>query len=279
MMMIRTSLLLIALILNSGVFSQSAIKVEVSFDKKVVLLFPQNIEWHELGSTDQTDIGIDEFRCVLQANEELGTGYFPTNLQISTEDGHYYVFELVYNNSTTNTLIPIKAENSVYKRDVKRKKPEVAAGDNTIKSRGVIDQILENERSVFGTTVQGMTYLFMGTYNTDSHVYFHIKVENKTDIPFDLDLISFFLEKKGAGKRKKSTSSKEAFTHGDIINGDIRIIDRDSSVDYICVFPKFTMDSDKRFLIEIHELEGDRDGVLELKPYDITSSQYIRKNR
>jgi len=100
------------LISISTAFAQD--KLEISFDKSVILVFEQPVKpkgWN-CGQKELVGIGVQENKVIVQAKEE----YFDeTNLVIELTDGSIYAFTLVYNNNPKNFFFVIPSARAAYK--------------------------------------------------------------------------------------------------------------------------------------------------------------------
>ncbi|MEO9849277.1 MAG: DUF4138 domain-containing protein [Reichenbachiella sp.] len=277
------TVLLVYFGLMAVVYGQASI-VEVSYDKKVVLLFSENIDWMEVGE-DQMDVTKEDKRAVLQVNDldviEGKVDFFETNLIVSTVDGSVYAFELEFNNTPKRVFHLIKNSDAVHNgvstgsHGNKVEKEEKGADDYDF----MFDKILKEDLVIDGDNTQGISMDFYGVYNSSKELFVRFRLRNETNIPYDIDVVSFFIDKKGSNNRKKSTSYKVPLIPIERnSNGEISRIDREDYVDYVFGFQKFRIDKDKIFLIEVHEHEGDGVLKIEVTPKDIENSLYVSRS-
>lgn len=252
-------------------------QIEVSFDKKVILLFEDNILGFELG--DNTTVGCitTDNRIILQSPKEWGDAFYETNLLVWTNTGYYFTFIITYNNNPSSFFHVIKNRNARY-QDFKTPKGDKQAEEGSdIEIDSICSLLIKSENYIFtlGTINKKMELAVVGIYVDELYLYVETYIYNSADINYDIELISFFINGKGENRRIKTAVQKENLTPIFIKNGGVKTIERQMGIAQVFVFKKFTIDMDKELAIELNENNGDRNLITHLRANDIIDAKNV----
>lgn len=122
--------------------------------------------------------------------------------------------------------------------------------------RLIMKSVYENDKRRIrhiGCKRFGIQYLLKGLYTHNDLLYFHTQVKNSSNVPFDVDFITFKVVDKKVMKR---TAMQEqviyplrAYNYVTCVNG------RDSECT-VFALPKFTIPDDKKLVVEMYEKQA-----------------------
>ncbi len=263
---------IIVFVHSISIFSQNSLDTIYANDAKTVsLFFPKPIR--------QGIVGKSHF--VFSYNQESHQ-YFgllqatpgkDSNLLAITSNGHVYSYILKYAENLSKLNYFITEQESIG-----NEKPRHEV-QNTDKSDSVkMDSILPNQstlykeacaslmmnpkRKVKRSKIKNRIKLSVTdiTYN-DNAIYFLMEIENKSIIDYDVNFLRFFITDKLSTRKKSSQTllKKPVYIH--LLPGKIK---GNSKSDFVVVFSKFTIGNDKKIMIELNEMIGERDVKLKI---------------
>lgn len=269
--------------------------IKVGISTAVHLIFESPLRKAHIGLGEQIDASgnrvkdiyteidsIDNQRLSLTAAIEM---FETTNLFVETEEG-YYNFILKYSTWPPNQLIPIfNSQATIQKKkgllekkskDITMKDP--SSGNDTINQW---TETILRKRSVdptIGEINQKMQVYLNGIYVNEKYIFFRVTMKNNGNISFELGN-EFFqvveIESKGTRvKRAKETDEQKETTF--IKNNDQNKIDGKKEVSKVYVFKKFTVDTRKRFVIDLWEKSpGQRKFQLKIPAKELLKAELI----
>jgi len=258
--------------------------LEVTFDKTVHIIFPAAIRYVDLGSADLLAAKADGTENVLRVKAAQRDFSSESNLSVITDDGSYYSFNVKYADE------PVKL--SVEMADFIRNNKTVDHPDNTtsvlLTDLGnespllvnlIMQSIYKNDRREIkhvGCKRFGIQYTLKGIYSHNNLLYFHTQLKNSSNVPFNVDYISFCIVDKKVAKRtatqKQSIVPLRAYNQIMVING--RKTERT-----VFTLPRFTLPDGKQLLVELNEKDGGRHQSLTLGNDDLLRAKGISKLR
>lgn len=231
-------------------------------DKVTQLIFPAEVVKFRTGYTSEDAVSQRD-GCVMyiQPVDSLPE----TNLNVQTADGRYYAFDVVYNNAAAEVNYIVDPSMAIYRDDalLDVSQPnsyadgmaaEVGDDDPALlfaRVREQPDYIVANNVA----RLQRLTVLLKGVWADATHVYFKMRIENDSNVPFDVDCIAFSI----TARRTKKTSTQERLQIvPEDVDTEIHRVDAQSFCEVIYRFGKFTIGKDKILLAEVLERGGDR---------------------
>lgn len=115
----------------------------------------------------------------------------------------------------------------------------------------------ENKRKVkhIGSKRFGIQYLLKGIYVHSDLLYFHTEIKNQSNVPFDVDYITFKVVDKKVAKR--TAIQEQVLLPVRAYNYVVRVAGKKMEQTVFCL-PKFTIPDDKELVVEMNEKEGGR---------------------
>jgi len=256
--------------------------LEVTFDKTVHIIFPAAIRYVDLGSPDLLAAKADGTENVLRVKAAQRDFSRESNLSVITEDGSYYSFNVKYADE------PVKL--SVEMADFIRNNKTVDHPDNTtsvlLTDLGnespllvnlIMQSIYKNDRREIkhiGCKRFGIQYTLKGIYSHNNLLYFHMQLKNSSNVPFNVDYISFKIVDKKVAKRtaiqEQSIAPLRAYNQMMVING--RKTERT-----VFTLPQFTVAEGKKLLVELNEKNGGRHQSFVVENADLVRAKSISK--
>src|SRR5665647_847433 len=230
--------------------------LEVTLNKTVHIIFPAAIRYVDLGSADLLAAKADGTENVLRVKAAHRNFSRESNLSVITEDGSYYSFNVKYADE------PVKL--SVEMVDFIRNNKTVDHPDNTtsvlLTDLGnespllvnlIMQSIYKNDRREIkhiGCKRFGIQYTLKGIYSHNNLLYFHMQLKNSSNVPFNVDYISFKIVDKKVAKRtaiqEQSIAPLRAYNQIMVING--RKTERT-----VFALPRFTLPDGKKLLVAV----------------------------
>ena len=228
-------------------------RIEWRRDKVTQIIFPADVVKFRTGYTSDDAISQSDGRVMyIQPVDAMPE----TNLNVQTADGRYYAFDVmaIYQEEQFSEHPQIEPRSlgteqpaAVDENPVERLTPEQLFA----KVRKQPDYIVANNVA----RLQKLTILLKGVYVDEAHVYFKFRLENSSNVPFDVDYIAFSV----TARKTKKTSTQERLQILPVgADTEIHRVDAKSSREVIYRFEKFTIGKEKILLAEVLEQGGDR---------------------
>jgi conjugative transposon TraN protein len=237
--------------------------MEVTFDKTVHIIFPATIKYIDLGSANIIAGKADGAENVIRVKAAVRNFKVETNFSVITEDGSFYTFNVKYANEPLlmsvemNDFIhdgdAVSRPNNgleVYLKELNNESPQMV--------QLIMKSIYNNNRSDInhiGSMLFGVQYLLKGIYTHDGLLYFHTQINNLSNVPFDLDFITFKIVDKKVMKR---TAIQETVIFPIRAFNYVTRVDGKSSERTVFTMDKFTIPDDKQLIVELNEKKGGR---------------------
>jgi len=258
--------------------------LEVTFDKTVHIIFPAAIRYVDLGSADLLAAKADGTENVLRVKAAQRDFSRESNLSVITEDGSYYSFNVKYADEP--------AKLSVEMADFIRNNKTADHPDNTttvlLTDLGnespllvnlIMQSIYKNDRREIkniGCKRFDIQYTLKGIYSHNNLLYFHTQLKNSSNVPFNVDYISFKIVDKKVAKRtaiqEQSIAPLRAYNQ-------IIVIDGRKTERTVFTLPRFTLPEGKQLLVELNEKDGGRHQSFTLGNDDLLRAKGISKLR
>jgi len=237
--------------------------LEVTFNKTVHVIFPSAIRYVDLGSADLLAAKADGTENVLRVKAALRDFSRESNLSVITEDGSYYSFNVKYANEPVKLSVEMtdflhdgEATNrpnnalQVYMQELGQESPLLV--------RLIMQSIYKNnDREIkhIGCKRFGIQHLLKGIYTHNGLLYFHLQLKNSSNIPFNVDFITFKIVDKQVAKR---TAIQEQVIWPIRAYNNLMLINGKHTERMVFVLPKFTIPDDKMLVVELNEQNGGR---------------------
>lgn len=134
----------------------------------------------------------------------------------------------------------------------------------------------ENKRHVkhIGSKAFGIQYLLRGIYTHNGLLYFHTQVRNQSNVPFEVDFVTFKIVDKKVMKRtaiqEQIVFPLRAYNYATLVAGN-----KDERT--VFTFDKFTIPAGKVLVVELNEKSGGRHQSFTVESEDIVRAKVINE--
>ena len=256
--------------------------LEVTFSKTTHVIFPAAIRYVDLGSADLLAAKADGTENVLRVKAALRDFSRESNLSVITEDGAYYTFNVKYADEPVKLSVEMadflhdgEAVNrpnnalEIYMRELGNESPLLV--------RLIMKSIYKNDRREvkhIGCKRFGIQYLLKGIYSHNGLLYFHMQLKNSSNVPFDIDHLTFRIVDKKVAKRTA--------IQGQVLwplrsYSNVQVVAGKTSERMVLTLPKFTFPDDKHLVVELYEKEGGRHQSFTVENADLVRARVINE--
>ena len=256
--------------------------LEVTFDKTVHIIFPSAIRYIDLGSSNIIAGKADGAENVIRVKAAVRNFKMETNFSVITEEGSFYTFNVKYANEPL--LMSVEMKDFIHDGDT------VSHPNNALevylKELGnespmmvhlILKSIYKNDRreiNQIGSMSFGIQYLLKGIYTHNGLLYFYTQINNSSNVPFDLDFITFKIVDKKVMKRTPIQETVifpiRAFNYVTRVGGK-------SSERTVFALDKFTIPEDKELVVELNEKNGGRHQRFFVESSDIVGANVVNE--
>lgn len=256
--------------------------LEVTFSKTVHIIFPSAIRYVDLGSADLLAAKADGAENVLRVKAALRDFSRESNLAVITEDGAYYTFNVKYADEPVKLSVEMtdfihdgEAVNrpnnamEIYMRELGSESPLLV--------KLIMKSIHKNDNREIkhiGSKRFGIQYTLKGIYTHNGLLYFHMQLKNSSNVPFDVDYITFKIVDKKVAKR---TAIQEQVIVPLRAHNNLTLIGGKRTERVVFTLPKFTIPDDKHLVIELNEKEGGRHQSFTVENADLVRAKVINE--
>ncbi|MEA4809366.1 conjugative transposon protein TraN [Macellibacteroides fermentans] len=256
--------------------------LEVTFNKTVHVIFPAPIRYVDLGSADLLAAKADGTENVLRVKAALRDFSRESNLSVITEDGNYYTFNVKYADEPVKLSVEMtdflhdgEAVNrpnnalAVYMQELGQESPLLV--------KLIMQSIYKNnDREIkhLGSKRFGIQHTLKGVYTHNGLLYFHLQLKNSSNVPFNVDFITFKIVDKKVAKR---TAIQEQVIWPLRAYNNLMVIGGKRTERTIFTLPKFTIPDDKMLVIELNEQEGGRHQRFTVDNADLVRAKVINE--
>lgn len=256
--------------------------LEVTFSKTVHIIFPAAIRYVDLGSADLLAAKADGVENVLRVKAALRDFSKESNLAVITEDGAYYSFNVKY----ADEPVKLSVEMTDFIHDGEAVNRPNNAMEIYMKELGSESPLLvklimksiheNNKREIkhIGSKRFGIQHTLKGIYSFNGLLYFHLQLKNSSNIPFDVDYITFKIVDKKVAKR---TAIQEQVIWPLRAFNNLTLIDGKRTERSVFTLPKFTIPDDKQLVVELNEKEGGRHQHFIVENADLVRAKEINE--
>ena len=256
--------------------------LEVTFNKTVHIIFPAAIRYVDLGSADLLAAKADGAENVLRVKAALRDFSRESNLAVITEDGAYYTFNVKYADEPVKLSVEMtdfihdgEAVNrpnnamEIYMRELGSESPLLV--------KLIMKSIYKNDNREIkhiGSKRFSIQYTLKGIYTHNGLLYFHMQLKNSSNVPFDVDYITFKIVDKKVAKR---TAIQEQVIVPLRAHNNLTLVGGKKTERAVFTLPKFTIPDDKHLIIELNEKEGGRHQSFVVENADLVRAKIINE--
>ena len=252
--------------------------LEVTFDKTVHIIFPSAIRYIDLGSSNIIAGKADGAENVIRVKAAVRNFKTETNFSVITEEGSFYTFNVKYANEPL--LMSVEMKDFIHDGDTVSHPNNALevylkelGNESPLMVHLIMKSIYKNDRreiNQIGSMSFGIQYLLKGIYTHDGLLYFYTQINNSSNVPFDLDFITFKIVDKKVMKR---TAIQETVIYPIRAFNYVTRVGGKSSERTVFAMDKFTIPNDKEFVVELNEKNGGRH-----QRFLVESSDIVRAN-
>jgi len=256
--------------------------LEVTFNKTVHVIFPSAIRYVDLGSTDLLAAKADGTENVLRVKAALRDFSRESNLSVITEDGNYYTFNVKYADEPVKLSVEMtdflhdgEAVNrpnnalAIYMQELGQESPLLV--------KLIMQSIYKNnDREIkhIGSKRFGIQHTLKGIYTHNGLLYFHLQLKNSSNVPFNVDFITFKIGDKKVAKR---TAIQEQVIWPLRAHNNLMLVGGKRTERMIFALPKFTIPDDKMLIVELNEQNGGRHQSFTVDNADLVRAKVINE--
>ena len=244
--------------------------LQVTFDKTVHIIFPASV----------TYVKADGAENVIRVKATKRWFKGETNMSVITEDGSFYAFNVKYAKEPDKLNIEMKDfihDGSAVNRpnnsmDIYLKE---LGSESPVLVRLVMKSIWkQNERIVkhIGSKGFGIRFLLKGIYTHNGLLYFHTEIKNSSNVPFDVDYVTWKIVDKKVVKR---TAIQEQVIQPLRTQNFVLNVSGNSSERTVWTMDKFTLPDDKCLVVELAEKNGGRNQQFVIENSDLVRAKLI----
>lgn len=242
-------------------------KVELTQNKTTHILFPSSIEYVDLGSSEIIASKVEATSNVLRL-KTIKEDITATNFTVITSDGKYYSFNATYKKEPIQLSYDLtKFEKQVSKRQSEALFKELGTTSPSLTDLFMKAIIKKNKKELnIKSKNYGVEARLKSIYTQDGKLYFHLSINNKSNLPYTVDYVSFKIKDKRTTKR---TTVQEVVLKPIRRYNDFQTINSQSRQDNVFMLDQFTMSNKQMLLIEVNEKNRVRNQVLKVKNSDL----------
>ena len=256
--------------------------LEVTYDKTTHIIFPSAVRYVDLGSPNLVAGKADGAENVIRVKAVVRNFRDETNMSVITESGSFYTFNVKY--ADEPLLLNIEMKDFIHDGS-KVNRPNNALdiylkelGSESPKLVQLINKSIhkENKRHVkhIGSKAFGIQYLLRGIYTHNGLLYFHTQVRNQSNVPFEVDFVTFKIVDKKVMKR---TAIQEQIVFPLRAHNYATVVAGNKDERTMFTFDKFTIPADKVLVVELNEKSGGRHQSFTVESEDIVRAKVINE--
>ncbi len=256
--------------------------LEVSYDKTVHIIMPAPISYVDLGSNNLIAETAQSADNVLRVKASVKDFSPETNLSVICEDGSFYSFNVSY--SSEPSMLNIEMQDFISQKGktqgrLPSNKAEIyfkeLGNESPVLVKLLMKTIYENDQrriKHIGQRAFGMRALLRGLYAHNGLLYFHLRIENETSMPYAVDFISFKVVDKELAQR---TAMQEQILQPLRSYHQVALIKGYKSERMILGLKQFSLANDKQLEVSIYERNGGRKLSFFVEHEDLLSAEPI----
>ncbi len=256
--------------------------LEVTYDKTTHIIFPSAVRYVDLGSANLIAGKADGAENVIRVKATVKNFRDETNMSVITESGSFYTFNVKY--ADEPLLLNVEMKDFIHDGS-KVNRPNNALdiylqelGCESPKLVHLIGKAIhkENRRHVkhIGSKAFGIQYLLRGLYTHNGLLYFHTQIKNSSNVPFEVDFVTFKIVDKKVMKRtaiqEQVIFPLRAYNYATVVAGN-------KEERTVFTFDKFTIPADKVLVVELNEKSGGRHQSFTVENEDIVRARIINE--
>lgn len=256
--------------------------LEVTYDKTVHVIFPAAVRYVDLGSPNLIAGKADGAENVIRVKATVRNFRTETNMSVITEDGSFYTFNVRY--AAEPLLLNVEMCDFIHDGSTVNRPNnamEVYLSELGSESPMLVRLIMksiykQDKREVkhIGCKRFGVQYLLKGIYTHNGLLYFHTQIRNASNVPFDVDFITFKIVDKKVAKR--TAMQEQVIFPLRAYNYATRVAGK-TDERTVFTLAKFTIPDDKCLVVELNEKNGGRHQSFVVENEDLVRANVINE--
>ena len=253
--------------------------LEVTFEKTVHLIFPAAIRYVDLGSQNIIAGKADDAENVLRVKAAVREFETETNMSVICEDGSFYAFNVKYADEPGKLSMEMKDFLSPTEGRLPSNRADVyfkeLGSESPILVKLIMKSIYQNDKRTIkhvGAKQFGMRFLLRGLYAHNGLLYFHVRMDNESNMPYAVDFITFKVVDK---KVAKHTAIQERMLQPLRAFHQVMWIGAGRSERIVFALEQFTLSEDKQLEVTLYERNGSRTLTFYVEPEDLLLTKKI----
>lgn len=253
--------------------------LEVTFEKTVHLIFPAAIRYVDLGSQNIIAGKADDAENVLRVKAAVREFETETNMSVICEDGSFYAFNVKYADEPEKLSIEMKDFLSPTEGRLPSNRADIyfkeLGSESPILVKLIMKSIYQNDKRLIkhiGAKQFGMRFLLRGLYAHNGLLYFHVRMDNESNMPYAVDFITFKVVDK---KVAKHTAIQERMRQPLRAFHQVMWIGAGRSERIVFALEQFTLSEDKQLEVTLYERNGSRTLTFYVEPEDLLLTKKI----
>ena len=203
-------------------------------------------------------------------------------MSVITEDGSFYTFNVKY--AAEPLLLNVEMCDFIHDGEAVNRPNNAQeiylkelGSESPMLVRLVMKSILgRNKREVkhIGCKRFGIQYLLKGIHTHNGLLYFHTEIRNRSNVPFDVDYITWKIVDKKVAKR---TAVQERIILPLRAQNYVTLVPRKKSERTVFAMAKFTIPDDKCLVVELNEKNGGRHQSFVIENEDLVRASTINE--
>ena len=253
--------------------------LEVTFEKTVHLIFPAAIRYVDLGSQNIIAGKADDAENALRVKAAVREFETETNMSVICEDGSFYAFNVKYADEPEKLSMEMKDFLSPTEGRLPSNRADIyfkeLGSESPILVKLIMKSIYQNDKRVIkhvGAKQFGMRFLLRGLYAHNGLLYFHVRMDNESNMPYAVDFITFKVVDK---KVAKHTAIQERMLQPLRAFHQVMWIGAGRSERIVFALEQFTLSEDKQLEVTLYERNGSRTLTFYVEPEDLLLTKKI----
>lgn len=251
----------------------------VTFEKTVHLIFPAAIRYVDLGSQNIIAGKADDAENVLRVKAAVREFETETNMSVICEDGSFYAFNVKYADEPEKLSMEMKDFLSPTEGRLPSNRADIyfkeLRSESPILVKLIMKSIYQNDKRTIkhvGAKQFGMRFLLRGLYAHNGLLYFHVRMDNESNMPYAVDFITFKVVDK---KVAKHTAIQERILQPLRAFHQVMWIGAGRSERIVFALEQFTLSEDKQLEVTLYERNGSRTLTFYVEPEDLLLTKKI----
>ena len=253
--------------------------LEVTFEKTVHLIFPAAIRYVDLGSQNIIAGKADDAENVLRVKAAVREFETETNMSVICEDGSFYAFNVKYADEPEKLSMEMKDFLSPTEGRLPSNRADIyfkeLGSESPILVKLIMKSIYQNDKRTIkhvGVKQFGMRFLLRGLYAHNGLLYFHVRMDNESNMPYAVDFITFKVVDK---KVAKHTAIQERILQPLRAFHQVMWIGAGRSERIVFALEQFTLSEDKQLEETLYERNGSRTLTFYVEPENLLLTKKI----